>query len=467
MTEAFNVANSTLLKQQVGEKAGKTEENQLLTKSLSPTPTSSSKGGGSSVGSSSPSSFELSGRQPSMGSEGEENEIIVDRAENGVALPVTSRSIREEASEKSYTFSDGERSRNPDPEESKSSSFVVPSVIRISPEANSGNGKTEPSARYSPRVPVVRPVASKTPPQESATPHNAKPRPEQPQTKPPGKAKDPPSMGERGGKGNRQAIKKDEVKRRDHSQTNFPRRNKPKRMSTGAGGAHQVDGQQAATQHVQYSNAGTRHNQQHPNRQDPHGYRQQHHGRGTHGASITSSVGGTPTMAPRRPPHHPRGFSTGSHASDMDNDSPLVPPATPLFQRLVTEEVQELKAYTRIIEEQNRQVNELERRTTDLEKRLQKKDKERADLERTLEYRETEWSNKFEVLEADRDRQRELVEQEKRMNTKLNYQVAQMEQEIHKLLTRKVGAFAVRYLVTVLLDFGMLMRYIAPLLYSV
>ena len=131
-------------------------------------------------------------------------------------------------------------------------------------------------------------------------------------------------------------------------------------------------------------------------------------------------------------------MSTGSHASDMDEPSPSMPPVTPLFQRLVTEEVQELKAYTRIIEEQNRRVAELERRTADIDKRLQKKDKEKADLERTLEYRETEWRNKFERLEADRDHQKELVEQEKRMNTKLNYQVAQMEQEIHKFLTRKV-----------------------------
>jgi septal ring factor EnvC (AmiA/AmiB activator) len=128
----------------------------------------------------------------------------------------------------------------------------------------------------------------------------------------------------------------------------------------------------------------------------------------------------------------------------MENEpSPSIPSVTPMFQRLVTDEVQELKTYTRIIEEQNRRVTELERRTTDLEKRLAKANRDKADLERTLEFRETEWRNKFDRLESDRDHQKELVAQEKGMNSKLNYQVVQMEQEIHKFLTRKVRAIRV------------------------
>lgn len=362
-----------------------------------------------------------------MGEEGvEKNEIIVEPTDKS-ARPVNNKEEVSSAVE-SFTLSEEERSRNPDPEETKSSGVVVPSVIRISPNTTNGNrkaGGAESVVRSSPLVPVVRPRASKTPPQEPAAAPNGKPRPSEEAGKASGNASGKEIIN--------QTPKKDEAKRRE-AQTNFPRRNKPKRMTSGKGvGMAQVDG------HTQYSNtaAGARH--QHANRQDTHGHRQ-HHGRGTHGASMTSSAGGTPTMVGRRAPHHPRGLSMGSHASDMDEPSPSVPPATPLFQRLVTEEVQELKAYTRIIEEQNRRVTELERRTADLEKRLQKKDKENADLERTLEYRETGWRNKFDILESDRDHQKELVEQEKRMNTKLNYQVVQMEQEIHKFLTRKVRA---------------------------
>jgi len=426
MTETVNVANNTLLQQQVGEqKRRKEEEHSFFAKSASPTPTSSSKDD-CSVGSS-----ELTVRGPSMGEDGQEkNEIIVEFSENGAPLTVTSIKDEASAAVESFTLSDGERSRNPDPDErSENSGVVVPSVIRISPKTN-GKKKTN-ATRDSPRLSVVRPVANKTPPQEPSAPTNGKPRPGT-HAAAAAKGKSPAHMGERGGKGDKKkAPQKEDNRRRDETQTSFPRRNKPKRMTSGRG-SH-ADGQ-APTQHVQYSNAGARH-AQHANRQDPHGYRQ--HGRGAHAASMTSSVGGgTPTLAARRAPHHPRGLSTGS---DMDGEpSPSVLPATPLFQRLVTEEVQELKTYTRIIEEQNRRVTELERRTADLDKRLQKKDKEKADLERTLEYRETEWSNKFERLESDRDHQKELVEQEKRMNTKLNYQVVQMEQEIHKFLTRKV-----------------------------
>jgi len=426
MTEAVNVANNTLLKQQVREKTTGIEEAKcVLSKSLSPTPTSSSKGSAESC---------LSERVTFMGEEGQEkNEISIEPTEKDTPLPTTNNNNKEEAPGKSCRLSEEERQRNPDSEKNSTHRVVVPSVIRISPKTNGEKATAETAARDSPRVPVIRPKASKTPPQEP----NGKSRPgEQAGTEgnAPGNDRNQPPVGERGGKGEKQTPKKEEIKRKDEVQTNFPRRNKPKRMTSGrGGGVPQVDGQ-APTQHVQYANTGGGGGARHSNRQDPHGYRQQQ-ARG----SITSSAGGTPTMAlGRRAPQHARGMSTGSHASDMDEPSPSMPPATPLFQRLVTEEVQELKAYTRIIEEQNRRVNELERRTADLEKRLQKKDKEKADLERTLEYRETEWRNKFDRLESDRDEQKELVEQEKRMNTKLNYQVAQMEQEIHKFLTRKV-----------------------------
>lgn len=427
MTEAVNVANNTLLKNLVGEKTTTIVQDTkcIVSKSLSPTPTSSSKDD-SSVGSSSLPAAS------SMGQEGEEkNEFSSQPTEK--QAPLSANNNKKQASEKSETLNDGDRVKNPDSNEVKTPGVVVPSVIRISPNTNK-NTTTEAAVRDSPRITVVRPKASKTPPQEAP---DVKPRfSENGGTAAASKEEVKPAlMGERGGKGDKQASKKEEIRRRDEAQTAFPRRNKANRMTSGRAG--HADGQ-APTQHVHYAGAtGAARHQQHSHRQDAQGYRQQQQARGS---MASSAGGGTPTLAARRTPQHPRGMSAGSHASDMDEPSPSMPPATPLFQRLVTEEVQELKAYTRIIEEQNRRVTELERRTADLDKRLLKKDKEKADLERTLEHRETQWRNKFERLEADRDHQKELVEQEKRMNTKLNYQVAQMEQEIHKFLTRKVCA---------------------------
>jgi hypothetical protein len=53
------------------------------------------------------------------------------------------------------------------------------------------------------------------------------------------------------------------------------------------------------------------------------------------------------------------------------NDDGLAQQPTPLFERLVTEEVQEIKSYVRIIENQSRRLSELERFHGDLEARLE------------------------------------------------------------------------------------------------
>ena len=91
---------------------------------------------------------------------------------------------------------------------------------------------------------------------------------------------------------------------------------------------------------------------------------------------------------------------------------------TPLFERLVTEEVQELRAYVRIVENQNRRLVELERVHGDLENRLELESKNRQQLEATLEAREREWAEKLEHVESDRDQWKLLVETEKIKNSK-------------------------------------------------
>ena len=212
-----------------------------------------------------------------MGQEGEEkNEISGQPTEKEASL--TSNNKKVESLEKSKTLSEGERLKNPVSNEVKTAGVVVPSAIRISPNT-SKNTTTETSFRDSPRVTVVRPKASRTPPQEP--PKDGKPRVSEnggtsEVTAEPLK---PVLMGERGGKGDKQASKKEEVRRRDEAQTSFPRRKKPNQMTSGRAG--HADGQ-APTQHVQYSSAavgGAR--QQHSHRQDAHGYRQQQQARGS------------------------------------------------------------------------------------------------------------------------------------------------------------------------------------------
>jgi hypothetical protein len=111
---------------------------------------------------------------------------------------------------------------------------------------------------------------------------------------------------------------------------------------------------------------------------------------------------------------------------------------TPLFERLVTEEVQELRAYVRIVENQNRRLVELERVHGELETRLELESKNRLQLEATLEAREREWNAKLEHVERDRDQWKLLVETEKIKNSKLIDQVVRKDQDIHRMLQRKV-----------------------------
>ena len=121
----------------------------------------------------------------------------------------------------------------------------------------------------------------------------------------------------------------------------------------------------------------------------------------------------------------------------MDEETPSMPP-TSLFERLVTEEVQEIKAYARIVENQNRRLAELERAHGDLESRLQLESRSRQQLETTLEIREREWANQLEQLESDRDHWRDLVKTEENKNTRLMEEIMRKEQEIRRMIQRKV-----------------------------
>ena len=118
-----------------------------------------------------------------------------------------------------------------------------------------------------------------------------------------------------------------------------------------------------------------------------------------------------------------------------------MPQPTPLYQRLVTEEVLEIKAYARIIENQNRRLAELERVHGDLEGRLELESRGRVQLEKTLEEREREWAIKYNQLEEDRDHWKEVVKAEQNKTARLIDQVVRKDQDIHRMLQRKVSAF--------------------------
>ncbi len=132
------------------------------------------------------------------------------------------------------------------------------------------------------------------------------------------------------------------------------------------------------------------------------------------------------------------GFHQSMEDGNPSNNEPHGNQPTPLFERLVTEEVQELKSCLRMIDNQQRRLNELERVHGDLETRLEQESRGRVQLETTLEQREREWASKFKELETDRDHWKEIVKQEKSKNAKLIHQVVRKDQDIHRMLQRKV-----------------------------
>ena len=177
-----------------------------------------------------------------------------------------------------------------------------------------------------------------------------------------------------------------------------------------------------------------------------------------HGAGYIQSNGrvavrpqnGIPNETQRN--HPPTGGMNGAADSDLNpplhNDLASQQP-TPLFERLVTEEVQELRAYVRIVENQNRRLVELERVHGDLEVRLEIESKARQQLEATLEAREREWAEQLEHVERERDTWKALVEAEKIKNSKLIDQVYRKDQDIHRMLQRKVRRYICFYLLQI------------------
>lgn len=179
---------------------------------------------------------------------------------------------------------------------------------------------------------------------------------------------------------------------------------------------------------------GSRTHDPQPSRQRQHSLRP--NSAASPAASHTSSKG--------KKPHSLGGSLSNGTGTNSDHSTPSIHPA-PLFQRLVSEEVQELKAYARIIEGQNRRLAELERYHSDLEGRLEVESNRRMELERTLDDRERTWADQISELENERDNWRDVVQQERTKNSRLLEQVVRKDQDIHRMLQRKVSVFSYEF----------------------
>ena len=173
-------------------------------------------------------------------------------------------------------------------------------------------------------------------------------------------------------------------------------------------------------------------------------YNQPQHAQGrsntTQQMPTINNVGSTSSNNGQSKPKDPQHSRIGGGSSSKSNN-PMArrTQPTPLFERLVTEEVQELKAYARIIENQNRRLAELERIHGDLESRLEVESREKIQLEATLEEREREWQLKFRTLEKDRDHWKSVVDVEDTKNKRLMAQISRKDQDIQNMLLRKVS----------------------------
>ena len=111
---------------------------------------------------------------------------------------------------------------------------------------------------------------------------------------------------------------------------------------------------------------------------------------------------------------------------------------TPLFERLVTEEVQELKTYAGIVERQNVELAKQKKVQEDLEARLRGETRRRKELESMLEEQERVWSEKFVELEGQRTAAEKKLLDEQTRTKKLINQVQRKDRDIHEFFKKKV-----------------------------
>jgi hypothetical protein len=119
------------------------------------------------------------------------------------------------------------------------------------------------------------------------------------------------------------------------------------------------------------------------------------------------------------------------------NSAASTPTNTPLYERIVSEEVRELREYVRIIETQSRRLVDLERLHVDLESRLEVEQVRSRKLERTLTQHEKKWRAMFKNLVDEKEHAEKMVREEKVKVDKLMEMVNRLQTEIHALIKNK------------------------------
>ncbi|GMH79858.1 hypothetical protein TrLO_g2717, partial [Triparma laevis f. longispina] len=160
--------------------------------------------------------------------------------------------------------------------------------------------------------------------------------------------------------------------------------------------------------------------------------------------SSSSQAIASPLVGPSDPGHlrrASRGMSSG--VSNLQQQSPSLASldasgvSPPLFERLVSDDVQELKSYSRIITTQNERLATLERVNDDLERRLERMAKEKMRLEAECVATERHWAEKYAELENQNNQWKKNVETEQRKNGHLREQIYRKDKELHRILQRK------------------------------
>ncbi|KAL3816565.1 hypothetical protein ACHAXA_003805 [Cyclostephanos tholiformis] len=111
---------------------------------------------------------------------------------------------------------------------------------------------------------------------------------------------------------------------------------------------------------------------------------------------------------------------------------------TPLYERIVSEEMQELREYVRIIESQSHCLVDLEQLQVDLESRIEVELVRSRKLERSLAQHERKWRLMFKNLVDEKEHVEKLAREEKAKVDKLMEMVNRLQTEIHALIKSKV-----------------------------
>merc|ERR1712151_906366 len=106
---------------------------------------------------------------------------------------------------------------------------------------------------------------------------------------------------------------------------------------------------------------------------------------------------------------------------------------TPLFERLQTEEIAELKSYNKILSIKNHQISTFETLLEDLESRLEIETSQKLKLQHLLEYKNDKFKKEVKELKNDVDAWKNRVHVEKIKNKKLLGEVNKKDKEIHKM----------------------------------